>query len=81
MMTLSSQPTLTPSRDRYDGDRARAEEGAELAERKHPAVQKSAREDQPRDADQDEQDARQRFGHPEKIEIEPVFRLGEQTAA
>ena len=55
MMTLSSQPTLMPSRTEMIGNGARAEEGTELAERKHPVVQKSARENQPRDADQNKQ--------------------------
>ena len=43
------------------GNGACAEEGTELAEWKHAAVEKSAREDQARDTGQNEQHARQRF--------------------
>ena len=51
MMTLSSQPTLMPSRTESNGNCAGAEERAELAERKHTTVQESAGKDQSRNAD------------------------------
>ena len=66
---------------RYDGNSARAEESTELAEWKHPTVQKSAREHQPRNTGQNEQHARQRFSDSEKIMIEPDIQAAPAEAA
>ena len=78
MMTLSSQPTLMPSRTESNGIAPALKNAPNSTERQHAIVEEAAGKDQPGDADQHEQHAGQRLGDAEKSSIKPLPRVGEQ---